>query len=67
MDDYGKFDIRMDRMGNYYIIDANANCYFAPPESKDDPEITMTMKMYGVPFKVLLKRLIQNTMREWGY
>lgn len=67
MDDYGKFDIRMDRLGNYYFIDANANCYFAPPESKYDPEITFTMKMYGVPFKVLLKRLLQNTMREWGY
>lgn len=67
MDDYGKFDIRMDRLGNYYIIDANANCYFAPPESKDDPEITHTMHMYGISFNTLLKRLLQNTMREWGY
>lgn len=64
MDDYGKFDIRMDRMGNYYFIDANCNCHFAPP---DISEFAQTMKMYGVPFKKLLKRLLQNTMREWGY
>ncbi len=65
MDDYGKFDIRMDKYGKYYFIDSNPNCYFAPPEMLS--EITMTMKMYGVPFKLLLKRLLQNTMREWGY
>lgn len=65
MDDYGKFDIRMDKYGKYYFIDSNPNCYFAPPEMFS--EISMTMKMYGVPFKLLLKRLLQNTMREWGY
>lgn len=65
MDDYGKFDIRMDKYGNYFFIDSNPNCYFAPPHMFS--EITMTMKMYGVPFRVLLKRLLQNTMREWGY
>jgi D-alanine-D-alanine ligase len=64
MDDYGKFDIRRDRMGNYYFIDANCNCHFAPP---DISEFAQTMKMHGVPFKKLLKRLLQNTMREWGY
>jgi D-alanine-D-alanine ligase len=67
MDDYGKFDIRMDHKGNYYFIDANANCHFAPPESECDCEISHVMPMYGVPFKILLKRLLQNTMREWGY
>lgn len=65
MDDYGKFDIRLDRHGKYYFIDSNPNCYFAPPSMFS--EISMTMKLYGVPFKVLLKRLLQNTMREWGY
>lgn len=67
MDDYGKFDIRMDNKGNYYFIDANANCHFAPPESPCDCEISHVLPMYGVPFKMLLKRLLQNTMREWGY
>ncbi len=67
MDDYGKFDIRMDVKCNYYFIDANANCHFAPPESFCDCEISHVLPMYGVPFKMLLKRLLQNTMREWGY
>lgn len=65
MDDYGKFDIRLDRHGKYYFIDSNPNCFFAPPELLSD--ITVVMKMYGVPFRTLLKRLLQNTMREWGY
>jgi D-alanine-D-alanine ligase len=68
MDDYGKFDIRMDNFGKYYFIDANANCHFAPfSDEESTSEISQTMKMYGIPFKVLLKRLLQNTMREWGY
>jgi hypothetical protein len=29
--------------------------------------MTNTLKLYGVPFKTLLKRMLQNTMREWGY
>lgn len=65
MGDYGKFDIRMDNDGNYFFIDANANCHFAPPEMYC--ELTSTMKRYGVPFKTLIKRMLQNTMREWGY
>lgn len=65
MDDYGKFDIRMDRMGKYYFIDANANCHFGPPSW--ECEMTNTLKSYGVPFKTLIKRMLQNTMREWGY
>lgn len=64
MDDYGKFDLRLDRLGNYYFIDSNANCQFAPPERFCD--MTMTLKMYGVHFPLLLKRMLQNTMREWG-
>lgn len=68
MEDYGKFDVRMDRLGNYYFIDANCNCHFAPfgPEESTS-EICQTMQMYGISFRVLLKRLLQNTMREWGY
>ncbi len=65
MGDYGKFDLRMDKKGNYYFIDANANCHFGPPEW--ECEMVKTMESYGVPFKVLLKRMLQNTMREWGY
>ena len=64
MDDYGKFDVRVDQRGNYYFIDSNPSCYFAPPEMFSD--LTIAMKMHGVPFSVLLKRLLLNTMREWA-
>ena len=64
MEDYGKFDIRLDRQGCYYFIDSNPNCYFAPPELFSD--IAITMKMHGVPFKTLLKKMLINTMREWN-
>lgn len=62
---YGKFDIRMDRMGKYFFIDANANCHFGPPEW--ECEMSLTLQKAGIPFTTLLKRLLQNTMREWGY
>jgi D-alanine-D-alanine ligase len=65
MASYGKFDIRMDHLGKYYFIDANANCHFGPPEWYC--EMTKTLETYGIPFTTLLKRLLQNTMREWGY
>lgn len=65
MGSYGKFDVRMDKLGNYYFIDANANCDFGPPASLC--ELATTLEMYGVPFVEVLKRLLQNTMREWGY
>ncbi|MBP9818043.1 hypothetical protein KBC75_04865 [Candidatus Shapirobacteria bacterium] len=65
MDDYGKFDIRMDTLGNYYFIDANANCHFG--SDPDICEMTDVLKKYGMPFTTLLKRLLQNTMRDWGY
>ncbi len=63
MEDYGKFDIRRDNLGNYFFIDANANCHFAPPDVCD---FTLAMQMHGVSFTKVLKRLMQNTMREWG-
>lgn len=65
MGSYGKFDVRMDNLGKYFFIDANANCHFGPPERNS--ELAVTMAMYGVPFHTVLKRLLQNTMREWGY
>ncbi len=62
---YGKFDIRMDRLGKYYFIDANANCHFGPPEWNS--EMSVTLEKAGIPFTNLLKKLLQNTMRQWGY
>ena len=64
MKSYGKFDIRMDKTGNYYFIDANANCYLAPPEM--ECELSRTLKDNGIPFTQALKQLLENTTREWG-
>ncbi len=64
MEDYGKFDIRQDKKGNYYFIDANANCYLATPEQ--ECELSRTLKANGIPFTLALKQLMENTMREWG-
>jgi len=64
MDDYGKFDIRMDTHGKYHFIDANANCHMAP--GADYADFSLALKLHGVSFTQFLKRLLQNTMREWG-
>ncbi|HLD35011.1 MAG TPA: hypothetical protein VJB62_04060 [Patescibacteria group bacterium] len=58
MEDYGKFDIRMDNQGNYYFIDANANCYLAAPEF--ECELSRTLKENGVPFTQALKQLLET-------
>lgn len=65
MDDYAKFDIRMDVNGNYYVIDANCNCDFSPPEGSAG--IAQALKTYHIPFELMLKSLLQTTMRKWDY
>lgn len=63
MEDYGKFDIRVDQAGRYYFIDSNSNPAFGPKEL----EVAMAtiLDMYEVGFVEILKRLMSNTMREW--
>ena len=34
---------------------------------RQDCEMTNTFKRYGVSFKTILKRMMLNTMQEWGY
>jgi len=60
MEDYGKFDIRLDESGRYYIIDPNVNNSFGPKEA--DCAMGTIMDMYGIDFNETLKRLITNTM-----
>ena len=62
MSDYSKFDIRLDNSGRYYFIDSNANPFFGPPEI--ECPLTKTLEMYSISFPEILKRLINNTMRE---
>jgi D-alanine-D-alanine ligase len=62
MADYGKFDIRLDQSGRYFFIDANSNPAFGPKEL--DVAIANICGLYGISFKEILKRLMQNTLRD---
>jgi len=64
MDDYAKFDVRQDESGRYYFIDCNANPAFGPIET--DCAISHVLKMYGIDFDEVLRRLIVNINRENG-
>ena len=63
MSDYARFDVRMDGAGRYYFIDPNPNPYFGPPK-ETHASYTIVLDMYGVEFKEVLKRMIQNTARD---
>lgn len=58
MEGYGKFDIRMDKKGNYFFIDANANCYLATPDK--ECELSRTLKTNGIDFTLALKQLMEK-------
>ncbi len=62
MDDYGKFDVRQDESGRYYFIDCNANPAFGPIES--DCAVSHVLKMYGIDFDEIVRRLIMNIGKE---
>lgn len=62
MNDYGRFDIRMDNSGRYYFIDCNTNPYLGPIETGSP--VTKTLNLYGVSFTETLKRILINTMRD---
>ena len=62
MDDYAKFDVRMDESGRYYFIDCNANPAFGPIES--DCAIAHVLRMYGIDFDEVLRRIFVNVQKE---
>jgi len=62
MFDYGKFDIRLDQSGRYFFVDANSNPAFGPKEL--DCAIASILDLYEVTFIEILKRLLENTMRD---
>lgn len=62
MEDYAKFDLRLDQSGRYYFIDPNVNPAFGPKEA--DCAMGTIMAMYGVEFPEILKRLVTNTLQE---
>jgi len=60
MEDYGKFDIRLDESGRHYIIDANHNPTFGPKEV--GCAMGTILNMYDISFEEILERLITNTV-----
>ena len=62
MDDYGKFDIRLDISGRYFFLDCNSNPAFGPKET--DTALANILDLYGISFLEILKRLILNTLRD---
>lgn len=64
MDDYGKFDVRQDESGRYYFIDCNANPALGPVET--DCAVGHVLKMYGIDFDEVVRRLIINIEKENG-
>ncbi len=62
MDDYAKFDVRLDESGRYYFIDCNANPAFGPLES--DCAVSHVLNLYGVDFEQIIRRLAQNVTRS---
>jgi hypothetical protein len=60
--DYGKFDVRMDSAGRYYVIDANSNPAFGPKEMQT--AISNILDLYDINFIEILRRLMINTIRD---
>jgi len=62
MGDYGKFDIRLDSSGRYFFIDCNSNPAFGPKEL--ETALASILDLYKISFIDILKRLVQNTVRD---
>lgn len=62
MNDYAKFDIRLDQKNNYYFIDCNANPAFGPIES--ECAISRVLKEYKISFEQIIKKIIANAEKR---
>lgn len=62
--DYGKFDVRMDNSGRYYVIDANANPAFGPVDM--EVAISLILETYGVDFLEILERVIKSSLKRFN-
>lgn len=61
MEDYAKFDIRLDESGRHHIIDCNTNPTLG---QKDHAAIGSITYLYGISFVELLTRLIQANYKK---
>lgn len=59
LDDYAKFDLRVDESGRHYVIDVNANPSLGP---KGECSIGNVLALYDIEFDEVLRRLIENTL-----
>ncbi len=57
MDDFGRFDIILDKYGNHFIVDSNANPSFGPQEA-----VANVSRANGHSFKEVLTRVLH---RNW--
>lgn len=59
MDDYAKFDVRLDESGRYYFIDCNANPAFGV-----ECAVGNVLNLYGIGFDEIIRRLIINVHKD---
>ena len=60
LEDFAKFDIRVDASGRHYIIDVNANPTLGPTECS----IATVLGLYELNFEDILHKLIVNTLSD---
>lgn len=59
LEDYAKFDLRVDAAGRHYLIDVNANPALGP---KPDCSIGTVLGLYDISFEDILNRIMHNTL-----
>lgn len=62
MDDYAKFDIRLNDDGSFYFIDCNPNSTFGPKEM--GIAMGSILDLYGINFDEILDRLLANSAQD---
>jgi len=60
LEDFAKFDLRVDASGHHYIIDVNANPTLGPTECS----ISTVLGLYDLCFEDILQKLIINTLSD---
>lgn len=58
MEDYAKFDLRLDLSDRHYFVDANTNPALGPQNCA----ISSILNLYDIPFEEVLRRLVLNTL-----
>lgn len=59
MDDFGRFDIMLDKYNNYYFVDANANPSLGPESS-----VARAIQANGQKFSTVLMNILQRNTQD---